>query len=66
MPRLVPATDRPAVVAHLADDVEKRGVHLNTGAPGTKIILPALTDAGSGGYVFRAAARETTRSPERR
>ncbi|RSM46960.1 hydrolase [Amycolatopsis balhimycina DSM 5908] len=56
---IVPAADRPAVVAHLVDDVKTRGVHLNTGALGTKLILPALTDAGYGDLAYQVATNPT-------
>lgn len=52
---IVPAADRPAVVAHLVQDIRSRGVHLNTGALGTKLILPALTDAGYGDLAYQVA-----------
>lgn len=52
---LVPAADRPAVVANLVADIEARGDHLNTGALGTKVILPVLTDAGYGELAYRLA-----------
>ncbi|MEU0795019.1 family 78 glycoside hydrolase catalytic domain [Amycolatopsis sp. NPDC005961] len=56
---IVPAADRPAVVTHLVDDIKARGVHLNTGALGTKLILPALTDAGYGDLAYQVATTPT-------
>lgn len=56
---IVPAQNRPAVVANLVNDVKTRGVHLNTGALGTKIILPALTDAGYGDLAYQVATNPT-------
>jgi alpha-L-rhamnosidase len=52
---LVPAADRAAVVAGLVADIEQRGEHLNTGALGTKVLLPVLTDAGYADLAYRIA-----------
>ncbi|MET0495834.1 MAG: family 78 glycoside hydrolase catalytic domain [Actinoplanes sp.] len=52
---LVPAAKRATVVAHLVDDVNSRGAHLNTGALGTKLILPVLTDTGNSELAYRVA-----------
>jgi alpha-L-rhamnosidase len=56
---IVPAADRPTVVANLVADIERRGEHLNTGALGTKIILPVLTDAGYADLASRIATNPT-------
>ena len=56
---LVPAADRPAVLANLVADVTQRGGHLNTGALGTKIILPVLTDAGHPDLAYQVATNAT-------
>ncbi|WP_328615468.1 glycoside hydrolase family 78 protein [Amycolatopsis sp. NBC_00355] len=56
---IVPAADRPAVLANLVGDIKARGVHLNTGALGTKLILPALTDAGFGDLAYQVATNPT-------
>ena len=56
---IVPESARPAVVANLVDDIKTRGVHLNTGALGTKLILPALTDAGYGDLAYQVATNPT-------
>jgi alpha-L-rhamnosidase len=56
---IVPAASRPAVVANLVGDIKARGVHLNTGALGTKLILPALTDAGYGDLAYQVATNPT-------
>jgi alpha-L-rhamnosidase len=52
---IVPAASKPAVVAHLVADIQQRGVHLNTGALGTKVILPTLTDLGYGDLAYQVA-----------
>jgi alpha-L-rhamnosidase len=52
---IVPAADRATVVANLVTDINDRGVHLNTGALGTKLILPVLTDTGSAELAYRVA-----------
>lgn len=56
---IVPEAHRAAVVAGLVDDIESRGVHLNTGALGTKIILPVLTDIGHGELAYKVATNPT-------
>jgi alpha-L-rhamnosidase len=56
---IVPAQNRPAVIANLVNDIKGRGVHLDTGALGTKIILPALTDAGYGDLAYQVATNPT-------
>ncbi|MEN0101968.1 MAG: family 78 glycoside hydrolase catalytic domain [Curtobacterium sp.] len=56
---LVPSSARPAVAAALAADVRARGDHLDTGAIGTKWLLPVLTDAGYASLAL-AVARQTT------
>ena len=47
------------MVANLVKDIEDRGVHLNTGALGTKIILPVLTDLGYGDLAYDIATNPT-------
>jgi alpha-L-rhamnosidase len=56
---IVPATKRAAVVANLVADVNDRGVHLNTGALGTKLILPVLSDTGNAELAYRVATNPT-------
>ncbi|MGH3374115.1 MAG: family 78 glycoside hydrolase catalytic domain [Actinoallomurus sp.] len=56
---IVPASDRPAVLAGLTNDIRTRGDHLNTGALGTKIILPVLTDSGNGDLAYQVATNPT-------
>ncbi|BCJ55052.1 hydrolase [Actinoplanes sp. NBRC 14428] len=56
---LVPEADRRAVLANLVADIDQRGAHLNTGALGTKIILPVLTDAGRADLAYRIATNPT-------
>lgn len=50
---------RASIAAALADDVRARGDHLDTGAIGTKWLLPVLTDAGYADLAL-AVARQTT------
>jgi alpha-L-rhamnosidase len=56
---LVPAAERQTVIANLVADIKQRGDHLNTGALGTKIILPVLTDAGYGDLAYQIATNPT-------
>ena len=56
---IVPEADRQAVLANLVDDIETRGRHLNTGALGTKIILPLLTDTGNAELAYQVATNPT-------
>lgn len=56
---LAPEEVRDAVAANLSADVASRGDHLNTGATGTKLILPALTDAGQAEQAYRVATNPT-------
>jgi alpha-L-rhamnosidase len=56
---LVPAADRAAVIANLVNDINARGQHLNTGALGTKIILPVLTDTGNAELAYKVATNPT-------
>ncbi|ROP60919.1 alpha-L-rhamnosidase [Curtobacterium sp. ZW137] len=51
--------DRASIAAALAADVRARGDHLDTGAIGTKWLLPVLTDAGYADVAL-AVARQTT------
>jgi alpha-L-rhamnosidase len=57
--KLAPNSVREAVEGNLSADVASRGDHLNTGAAGTKLILPALTDAGYGDQAYRVATNPT-------
>jgi alpha-L-rhamnosidase len=56
---LVPEDRKAAVLASLVADVEARGGHLNTGALGTKYLLPVLTEHGHGELAYRVATRRT-------
>ncbi len=56
---IVPPADRPAVLANLVHDINARGGHLNTGALGTKIILPLLTDTGNAQLAYQVATNPT-------
>jgi alpha-L-rhamnosidase len=56
---IVPEADRGTVVANLVADIQQRGVHLNTGALGTKVILPVLTDAGYADLAYQVATNPT-------
>ncbi|GLY93797.1 family 78 glycoside hydrolase catalytic domain [Actinoplanes sp. NBRC 103695] len=56
---IVPEADRARVVANLVADVEQRGAHLNTGALGTKLLLPVLTDTGHADLAYRVATNPT-------
>ncbi|GAA3526344.1 family 78 glycoside hydrolase catalytic domain [Amycolatopsis ultiminotia] len=56
---LVPAAERQAVLDHLVGDINGRGGHLNTGALGTKIILPLLTDTGNAELAYQVATNPT-------
>jgi alpha-L-rhamnosidase len=56
---IVPESDRPAVLANLLDDIKARGQHLNTGALGTKILLPLLTDTGNAQLAYDVATNPT-------
>ncbi|HWO65128.1 MAG TPA: family 78 glycoside hydrolase catalytic domain [Umezawaea sp.] len=56
---IVPEANRATVVANLVADVNGRGVHLNTGALGTKLILPVLTDTGNSDLAYRLATNPT-------
>ncbi|MET1074712.1 MAG: family 78 glycoside hydrolase catalytic domain [Umezawaea sp.] len=56
---IVPEADRATVVTNLVADINGRGVHLNTGALGTKLILPVLTDTGNSELAYRVATNPT-------
>ncbi|KRF16866.1 family 78 glycoside hydrolase catalytic domain [Nocardioides sp. Soil796] len=56
---IVPQEHRKTVIANLVKDIKDRGVHLNTGALGTKIILPVLTDLGYGELAYDVATNPT-------
>ena len=48
----VPINDRPAVLAHLVDDVRRHGDALTAGDVGYRYLLRALADGGRSGVVF--------------
>ncbi|MFF3378670.1 family 78 glycoside hydrolase catalytic domain [Streptomyces sp. NPDC002680] len=54
---LVPAEHRDAVFANLVKDITDRGDHLNTGAIGTKLLLPVLTENGRADLAYRIATQ---------
>ncbi|MFG1610479.1 family 78 glycoside hydrolase catalytic domain [Actinoplanes sp. NPDC049265] len=56
---LVPRASRPAVVDNLIADIRGRGTHLNTGALGTKALLPVLTDSGHADLAYQVATNPT-------
>ena len=56
---LAPPEVAEAVAAAISANVASRGDHLNTGATGSKLILPVLTDAGYGEQAFRVATNPT-------
>ncbi len=53
------ATFLDKLLANLFDDIKARGQHLNTGALGTKIILPLLTDTGNAQLAYDVATNPT-------
>ncbi|MBK3563613.1 alpha-L-rhamnosidase [Streptomyces sp. MBT62] len=54
---LVPDEHRDAVFANLVKDITDRGNHLNTGAIGTKLLLPVLTENGRADLAYRIAGQ---------
>ncbi|GHB60056.1 hypothetical protein GCM10010306_062030 [Streptomyces umbrinus] len=54
---LVPEGHEDAVFARLVKDVVDRGTRLNTGATGTKLLLPVLTEHGRGDLAYELATR---------
>jgi alpha-L-rhamnosidase len=56
---LVPAGRERAVYGHLVADIHARGDHLNTGAIGTKLLLPTLTAHGDTDLAYRIATQTT-------
>jgi alpha-L-rhamnosidase len=56
---LAPPAQRARIAAGLAADVRARGNHLDTGALGTKILLPVLTATGYGELAWKAATQTT-------
>jgi alpha-L-rhamnosidase len=56
---MVPAEHEQAVVDNLVADVRARGDHLNTGALGTKYLLPVLTEHGHGDLAYAVATQRT-------
>ncbi|MEU3243057.1 family 78 glycoside hydrolase catalytic domain [Streptomyces sp. NPDC006875] len=56
---LVPEEHRAAVIDHLVADLHARGDHLDTGALGTKVLLPVLTEAGHADLAYAVATNPT-------
>jgi len=56
---LVPADREDAVYANLVADIRSRGNHLDTGAIGTKQLLPVLTEHGDGDLAYTLATQTT-------
>jgi alpha-L-rhamnosidase len=56
---LAPHAQRARIAAGLAADVRARGNHLDTGALGTKILLPVLTATGYGELAWKVATQTT-------
>ncbi|MDN5852430.1 MAG: glycoside hydrolase family 78 protein [Actinomycetia bacterium] len=56
---IVPDEHQDTVVASLVEDIQDRGYHLNTGALGTKAILPVLTDIGRPELAYDVATNPT-------
>ena len=56
---LVPAGHEQAVYANLIADLHARADHLNTGAIGTKQLLPLLTERGDVDLAYKIAAQTT-------
>jgi alpha-L-rhamnosidase len=56
---LVPADHEEAVYANLVADIRARGDHLNTGAIGTKQLLPVLTERGDTELAYTLATQTT-------
>jgi alpha-L-rhamnosidase len=56
---LVPTDREEAVYANLVADIRSRGDHLNTGAIGTKQLLPVLTEHGDGELAYTIATQTT-------
>lgn len=56
---LVPADREEAVYANLVADIRARGDHLNTGAIGTKQLLPVLTERGDVELAYTLATQTT-------
>lgn len=56
---LVPKEHRQAVIDNLVADIRARADHLDTGALGTKVLLPVLTDAGHADLAYTVATNPT-------
>ncbi|MFI1093914.1 family 78 glycoside hydrolase catalytic domain [Streptomyces sp. NPDC020917] len=56
---LVPPEHRQAVTDNLVADIHARGDHLDTGALGTKVLLPVLTDSGHADLAYKVATNPT-------
>ncbi|WP_211294501.1 family 78 glycoside hydrolase catalytic domain [Compostimonas suwonensis] len=52
---IVPAAQRATVLANLVKDIKDRGNHLNTGAIGTKELLPVLAENGEADLAYSVA-----------
>ncbi|MHA4816167.1 family 78 glycoside hydrolase catalytic domain [Streptomyces aculeolatus] len=57
--RLIPHEAEARVAQGIADDVRRRGNHLNTGALATKYLLPVLTRHGHAGLALEIAQQRT-------
>ncbi|MGW5056017.1 family 78 glycoside hydrolase catalytic domain [Streptomyces sp. NPDC004096] len=56
---MVPKEHRQAVIDNLVQDIHAHGDHLDTGALGTKVLLPVLTDAGHADLAYTVATNPT-------
>lgn len=56
---LVPTANRGTVTDNLVADIHARGDHLDTGALGTKVLLPVLTDSGHADLAYTVATNPT-------
>ncbi len=56
---LAPDTVRPQVLANLADQIVKNGVHMDCGILGAKYIMHALSDGGNQELAYKLAAQTT-------
>ena len=56
---LVPDGLERAAVAHLVEDIERRGTHISTGFLGVAHLLPALSDGGRSDVAYRLLQQDT-------
>lgn len=56
---LVPEEEKEKVMAHLTEDIIRRGYHLDTGCIGTKFLLPVLFDNGFADIAYRLLTQTT-------